>query len=560
MPSASLSPMARNASINSRMCCSDRALRRCGRFIVIVANSPDRSTRTCSKPITASSHKPQPTSAEATCRPRTGCVQGGCTHVSPASSVSADAELDRNANSADAHHHLQQPAGNPANERRAGPATEEEPGRKRADGRPVNVAKHGERHRRDRVRKPGYDVFHGVRPWHRFGEHGGKHREQEDAAGSPEVPDVHRDTEQSHEEHAAVLAPPPVIVPPPGVRPPPGSVRPRPGSQGASSISEAAPISTGATRSNASGGVASSNAAPAPPPTAATGPRRRILAAWPASSGREPMVAPAPVNSSATVFVMFALNGGRPNASSAGYDTTEARLTTVLTIPATAPTATSPTAQATVTAPVPANSSCLQAPANSASSQAPVNPPCSQAPAGFRSPALPGRSRSFPVSSPGSFQQPQQPPRPGHLGTARQTSPPQFPVSRDHNAAAGEIMRQRGDLVIPAARGRDDPHPPILHHSLCRQPCLALDNEDEVREPRLTNHCVPARRGVVPRKARHATRRQPHQFLVEPHHGPGPVTPPAVGARSHDIGPVYDYRNLLPGTSGALLLRVRHPR
>src|SRR6266702_2522811 len=342
--------------------------------------------------------------------------------------------------------------------------------------------------------------------------------------------------------------------------PPRPGMRPRPGSQGASSISEAAPISTGATRSNASGGVASSNAAPAPPPTAATGPRRRILAAWPASSGREPMVAPAPVNSSATVFVMFALNGGRPNASSAGYDTTEARLTTVLTIPATAPTATSPTAQATVTAPVPANSSCLQAPANSASSQAPVNPPCSQAPAGFRSPALPGRSRSFPVSSPGSFQQPQQPPRPGHLGTARQTSPPQFPVSRDHNAAAGEIMRQRGDLVIPAARGRDDPHPPILHHSLCRQPCLALDNEDEVREPRLTNHCVPARRGVVPRKPRHATRRQPHQFLVEPHHGPGPVTPPAVGARSHDIGPVYDYRNLLPGTSGALLLRVRHPR
>src|SRR6266568_74454 len=354
-------------------------------------------------------------------------------------------------------------------------------------------------------------------------------------------------------------SPRPGSGPRPGASPRPG-MRPRPGSQGASSISEAAPISTGATRSNASGGVASSNAAPAPPPTAATGPRRRILAAWPASSGREPMVAPAPVNSSATVFVMFALNGGRPNASSAGYDTTEARLTTVLTIPATAPTATSPTAQATVTAPVPANSSCLQAPANSASSQAPVNPPCSQAPAGFRSPALPGRSRSFPVSSPGSFQQPQQPPRPGHLGTARQTSPPQFPVSRDHNAAAGEIMRQRGDLVIPAARGRDDPHPPILHHSLCRQPCLALDNEDEVREPRLTNHCVPARRGVVPRKARHATRHQPHQFLVEPHHGPGPVTPPAVGARSHDIGPVHDYRNLLPGTSGALLLRVRHPR
>ena len=34
-------------------CCSDRALRRCGRIIVTVANSPDRSTRMCSNPMAA---------------------------------------------------------------------------------------------------------------------------------------------------------------------------------------------------------------------------------------------------------------------------------------------------------------------------------------------------------------------------------------------------------------------------------------------------------------------------------------------------------------------------
>jgi hypothetical protein len=54
MPSASLSPSWRNAVISSRMCARDRALRRCGRFIVTVANSPDLSTRMCSNPMAAS--------------------------------------------------------------------------------------------------------------------------------------------------------------------------------------------------------------------------------------------------------------------------------------------------------------------------------------------------------------------------------------------------------------------------------------------------------------------------------------------------------------------------
>ena len=39
---------------------------------------------------------------------------------------------------------------------------------------------------------------------------------------------------------------------------------------------------------------------------------------WPASSGREPAAAPGPVNTSATVLVMFAVSGGSPSASSTG--------------------------------------------------------------------------------------------------------------------------------------------------------------------------------------------------------------------------------------------------
>jgi hypothetical protein len=37
------------------MCAIDRALRRCGRFIVIVTKSPDLSTRMCSNPMAIAS-------------------------------------------------------------------------------------------------------------------------------------------------------------------------------------------------------------------------------------------------------------------------------------------------------------------------------------------------------------------------------------------------------------------------------------------------------------------------------------------------------------------------
>jgi hypothetical protein len=43
------------------------------------------------------------------------------------------------------------------------------------------------------------------------------------------------------------------------------------------------------------------------------------------------------VNTRATVFVTFALTGGNPSASRTGYETTEARLATVLVTPARTP-------------------------------------------------------------------------------------------------------------------------------------------------------------------------------------------------------------------------------
>ena len=54
MPAASLLPVSAKPSMSSRMCASESALRRCGRFIVIVVNGPARSTRMCSNSIAAS--------------------------------------------------------------------------------------------------------------------------------------------------------------------------------------------------------------------------------------------------------------------------------------------------------------------------------------------------------------------------------------------------------------------------------------------------------------------------------------------------------------------------
>ena len=85
-----------------------------------------------------------------------------------------------------------------------------------------------------------------------------------------------------------------------------------------SSTSEAPPISTGTTAVKVLAGVSSSTAAPAAPPSAVTIPSRITRRPCPASSGFEPRTDPAPVSTSETVLVMFALSGGTPSASSAG--------------------------------------------------------------------------------------------------------------------------------------------------------------------------------------------------------------------------------------------------
>ncbi len=85
-----------------------------------------------------------------------------------------------------------------------------------------------------------------------------------------------------------------------------------------SSTSEAPPISTGTTTTKVLAGVSSSTAAPAAPPSAVTAPILITRRPCPVSSGFEPITDPAPVSTSETVLVMFALSGGTPSASSAG--------------------------------------------------------------------------------------------------------------------------------------------------------------------------------------------------------------------------------------------------
>ena len=97
---------------------------------------------------------------------------------------------------------------------------------------------------------------------------------------------------------------------------------------------EAPPISSGTSSSNTSAGVDSSSAAPAAPPAVVTRARRRTRPAWPASSWRENAAAETVYPTSATVLVTFAVSGGSPTASRAGYDTNDARPATEPATPA----------------------------------------------------------------------------------------------------------------------------------------------------------------------------------------------------------------------------------
>src|SRR4051812_21627671 len=105
-------------------------------------------------------------------------------------------------------------------------------------------------------------------------------------------------------------------------------------------VSDALPMSHGAIFSNVPADVTSSSAAPTAPPATAAAASRRTLRDWPSSSVREPSVAPSELNTSATVFVTFACTGFSPVASSAGYETREARPVTLPARPAPRPAAT----------------------------------------------------------------------------------------------------------------------------------------------------------------------------------------------------------------------------
>ena len=82
--------------------------------------------------------------------------------------------------------------------------------------------------------------------------------------------------------------------------------------------SEAPPSRIGTIFSNPSAGVDSSNTAPIAPATAATGRIRLSQGPRPSSSGREPNIEPIALNTIATVFVTFAVTGGKPTTSRAG--------------------------------------------------------------------------------------------------------------------------------------------------------------------------------------------------------------------------------------------------
>jgi hypothetical protein len=210
---------------------------------------------------------------------------------------------------------------------------------------------------------------------------------------------------------------------------------------GASRAREAAPIRTGATCTNVCGGVTSSRAAPAPPPRAAIIPRWRTRVACPASSGRDPAAAPTPVNSSATVFVMLAARGGSPIASSAGWETTDARPTTVLITPA-----------APRPRPSPVTRQRSRDQASACSTQPRPPPPEPPRPAPHLGPIWPLRSCRAAIWPPSGLPQP----APGTPGFCA-CSPPAgigSPVSDNGVPPPGTPLRGAARIDVPRRPGR----------------------------------------------------------------------------------------------------------
>jgi hypothetical protein len=144
-----------------------------------------------------------------------------------------------------------------------------------------------------------------------------------------------------------------------------------------------------------------------------------------------------------------------------------------------------------------------------------------------------------------------EPARAEHLRPGRLTSSPQLTVGGDHDTPAGQLPHQGHDRVIAGPVGLDDPH----IRTRCfdpggRGPGGTLQDHDE-----LFWLGVIGQDGAAPGG-------QGGEFGVQPDRRAGPVPPPAVGPRSHDVGDIHD--NFGPGGRlcwpGRLWPRAQAPR
>jgi hypothetical protein len=128
-----------------------------------------------------------------------------------------------------------------------------------------------------------------------------------------------------------------------------------------------------------------------------------------------------------------------------------------------------------------------------------------------------------------------EPARAEHLRPGRLASSPQFTVGGDHDAPAGQLPHQGHDRVIAGPLGLDDPH--VRTRVVLggfdpggRGPGGTLQDHDE-----LFGLVLIGQDGAAPGG-------QGGEFGVQPDRRAGPVPPPAVGARPHDVGDIHDNR------------------
>ena len=114
----------------------------------------------------------------------------------------------------------------------------------------------------------------------------------------------------------------------------------------------------------------------------------------------------------------------------------------------------------------------------------------------------------------------------------------QLAVGGDHEAAAGQLPHQGHDRVIAGAVGLDHPHPAPAPPSRSRRLLIRAAAARVAPSRTMTNsaaRCHRAGRGGPGRASG-------GEFGVQPDRRAGPVPPPAVGTRSHDVGDIHDDR------------------